>query len=331
MFTLAGLALAALVGPEPTPAAIRTSVEKALPLLVKGATGHAEKRTCFACHNQSFTMVALHAARERGFPVDDAFVTKQADHVAAFFKDRREPMTKGSLGGGVDTAGWGAYLLEKAGRDDAEAGPQVVEYLLKIHENLGGPWRATSSRPPSQGSMFTSTYVALRALKTWGTEAQQERIAKRVEAARAWLEKTPAKDNEDRVYRLRALKAAGADANAVREAMVELRQAQNPDGSWSQKDDMPGDPYATATALAALREVGGMPASSRGYKRGLSFLLRTQTADGSWHVKTRSRPIQSYFETGFPHAKDQFISAASTAWAVTALVQALPFEKASIR
>jgi hypothetical protein len=48
-------------------------------------------------------------------------------------------------------------------------------------------------------------------------------------------------------------------------------------------------------------------------------LLKTQRPDGTWHVVTRSRPIQKYVETGFPHGKDQFISSAATGWAATAL------------
>ena len=30
--------------------------------------------------------------------------------------------------------------------------------------------------------------------------------------------------------------------------------------------------------------------------------------DGSWHVATRAKPFQTYFESAFPHGKDQFIS-----------------------
>ena len=31
-------------------------------------------------------------------------------------------------------------------------------------------------------------------------------------------------------------------------------------------------------------------------RRGLEFLVKTQKDDGSWHVASRSRPIQRYFE-----------------------------------
>ena len=60
-------------------------------------------------------------------------------------------------------------------------------------------------------------------------------------------------------------------------------------------------------------------ASDPAVRRGVEFLLRTQLQDGSWYVKSRAVPIQAYFESGFPHGADQWISAAGTAWAVRAL------------
>jgi len=46
--------------------------------------------------------------------------------------------------------------------------------------------------------------------------------------------------------------------------------------------------------------------------------------DGSWHVPTRSTPIQTYYESGYPHGEDQFISITAAGWATTALALALP-------
>ena len=60
------------------------------------------------------------------------------------------------------------------------------------------------------------------------------------------------------------------------------------------------------------------------YQKGLKFLLNTQLEDGSWHVRSRSKPFQLYFESGFPHGADQFISLAASSWATTALTLALP-------
>jgi hypothetical protein len=59
------------------------------------------------------------------------------------------------------------------------------------------------------------------------------------------------------------------------------------------------------------------------YQRGVRFLLNTQLEDGSWYVRSRAIPIQPYFDSEFPHGKDQFISAAATNWATMALTWAV--------
>jgi N-acyl-D-amino-acid deacylase len=48
--------------------------------------------------------------------------------------------------------------------------------------------------------------------------------------------------------------------------------------------------------------------------------MRTQEKDGSWHVQTRAFGFQPYFESGFPHGYDQWISMAATAWSAMALM-----------
>jgi hypothetical protein len=74
----------------------------------------------------------------------------------------------------------------------------------------------------------------------------------------------------------------------------------------------------------ALHLAGGLATDDPAYRRGLAYLIGSQRADGSWLVKSRSKPFQPYFESGFPHGGDQFISAAATAWAFGALVLACP-------
>jgi hypothetical protein len=64
----------------------------------------------------------------------------------------------------------------------------------------------------------------------------------------------------------------------------------------------------------------------------VKYLLNTQAADGSWHVKSRSIWVQPYFESGFPYGHDQWISAAGTSWATMALSLAVePVHSASER
>src|SRR5207247_9056516 len=88
---------------------------------------------------------------------------------------------------------------------------------------------------------------------------------------------------------------------------------------WSQLPTMGSDAYATGEALYALNAAGNMLTANPVYQKGVKYLLRTQAADGSWHVASRSIWLQPYFESGFPYGHDQWISAAGTSWATMAL------------
>ena len=76
--------------------------------------------------------------------------------------------------------------------------------------------------------------------------------------------------------------------------------------------------YATGRALYAL-QVAGVPAANTAYQRGVQYLLKAQQEDGSWFVQSRALAFQPYFDAGFPHGYNQWISAAATSWAVIAL------------
>ena len=85
---------------------------------------------------------------------------------------------------------------------------------------------------------------------------------------------------------------------------------------------MASDAYATGQALYALHVSGTSPESGV-YEKGVAYLLRTQLEDGTWFVRSRAFGFQPYFESGFPHGTDQFISASATAWAAIALAYVL--------
>lgn len=78
------------------------------------------------------------------------------------------------------------------------------------------------------------------------------------------------------------------------------------------------DPYQTGQVLYALRASGVVP-TTPAYQQGAQYLLRTQLEDGTWFMQSRGFAFQPYFETGFPHGTNQFISAAATSWAAIAL------------
>ena len=81
---------------------------------------------------------------------------------------------------------------------------------------------------------------------------------------------------------------------------------------------MESDAYATGQTLCVLLMTGTGPADPL-CRRGMEYLLKTQLEDGTWLVKTRSKPVQVFFDNDDPHGKDQFISTPATCWALVAL------------
>ncbi len=316
--------LASLVGADslgPTDARIKSAVTKALALIEPSTAEYLAHRECFSCHHQALPILALTTARKQGFPVDQQNLRKQLKHTADHLERGRKNYLEGhGQGGQADTAGYALWALEAGAWTPDELTGAVANYLATRHKSQGH-WKCSSNRPPSEVSDFTTTYLALRGLTAFATEDQAELAAERRETARQWLLEQKPRDTEDRVFQLRALHYVGEDA-AAQQAATELIGQQREDGGWAQTAKLESDAYATGTVLVALHEDGGLDVTDRVYRRGVQFLLEQQLDDGSWHVRSRSEPFQTYFESGFPHGADQFISIAASCWAATALALA---------
>ena len=202
----------------------------------------------------------------------------------------------------------------------------MVEYLLDSQKDLGS-WRITVDRSPAEASNFTTNYVALRGLNRYGNKKHRADIATRATAVKQWLESAEVADTEDQVFRLRLGHELKLPSEKVDGFVQRLLSEQDAEGGWGQKPGMKCDAYASGLVLVALHEAGGVSCQHPAWVRGLGFLLRNQQPDGSWHVVSRAKPIQEYFESGFPHGKDQFISAFATGWATEALLMALAEER----
>ena len=126
-------------------------------------------------------------------------------------------------------------------------------------------------------------------------------------------------NNEGRVYQILGLAWAGEPVRKLQPLARDLRAEQSADGGWSQLPGTRSDAYATGQAVYALRVGAGMGSLDPAIERGLRFLLATQLEDGTWHVRRRAFPFQPTMNSGFPHGRDSWISAAATSWAVLAL------------
>jgi hypothetical protein len=153
--------------------------------------------------------------------------------------------------------------------------------------------------------LFTVSYVALRGLKMFGTTGQQERISQTHGQVRQWMLKTNGRGETggSRASAFDRCTVADAPKDEIHGAAQELLRTQRADGGWAQLAGMESDAYATGTALVALHQAGGVATADPAYRNGLRFLLARQLDDGSWHVADAEHAIQTYYESGYPHAR----------------------------
>jgi N-acyl-D-amino-acid deacylase len=291
-----------------------------LPIVHKAVANYPAHRKCFACHHQTLPMLAILAGGGTPSAADLATITAAAEHTHKSFDGQVEQLNGGEgIGGRGLTVSYGLWALKLADWKPDATTAAMVTYLLKIQED-DGHWDVHTSRPPMEDSSQTSTALAIAGLLSYATPEQKQSSNAAIVKAKTWVAGCTPKTQEDRASRLWALhllSATGDEVNAARDAVV---AAQRADGGWAQLDDMESDAYATGHTLYVLG-LAGTPAPSPAYQRGVDYLLKTQRDDGSWFVKSRSKPIQVYFDNGDPHGRDQFISTPATCWALAALAR----------
>ncbi|MBC7852837.1 MAG: hypothetical protein IAF94_05325 [Pirellulaceae bacterium] len=264
----------------------------------------------------------MSAARKAGISVDEQVARTQREGVGAFIEMWRERSLQGmGTPGDSNTVD---YLLVGLAAESypPDVATDAMARYLKNDQMPDGRWRLIANRPPLESSEFEVTAISLRALQVYKPKALPADYEKAVWRAADWLRNTEPKSTADRVGRLLGLAWAGDTKDSLRKFAAEMLGEQRVDGGWSQLPTMASDAFATGQVLTALHESGTVETTDPNYQRGVKFLLSTQLEDGSWHVRTRAIPFQPYFEGGFPHGRDQWISAAATNWAVMALIPA---------
>ena len=192
----------------------------------------------------------------------------------------------------------------------------LVQHIAALQRKEGDWPNYGSVRPSLEDGGFSHTAKGIRVLRLYPIPGRQAEFDDRVERAARWLEAAEPRTTEDRTMQLLGIAWAGHKAPENR--IQQLISKQRADGGWAQTDHLASDAYATGEALWALHESGIAPSSPH-YRRGVVYLLGTQEPAGEWHVITRALTFQPYFQSGFPHDHDQWISQAGTAMATIAL------------
>jgi hypothetical protein len=314
---LTGLVLTSL-GLAQEPAALRDAVQRGLGLLEKTSPQFIKRGGCNSCHNQFLPAAAQAMARERGIAVGKEFAQLPVEA-------REEPADRIAeliATGGANSIGYQMFVDAAVKRPADARSAALIHYLFATQET-DGRWQTGGNRPPMTFDDFNTTAMAIFALREYAPESQRAEARKRIDRAMAWLSEANPRANQERAFHLLGLGWGNARREAVDKAAKGLIAHQRADGGWSQLPTMQSDAYATGEALYALQAVGAVTASDPACRRGIEYLVKSQAKDGSWHVQTRSLPIQPYFESGFPYGHDQWISSAGTSWAAMALTLAV--------
>jgi len=306
-------------------AAIARAAEKSLALLETTGPQFFKKSGCISCHNVSLPLMAMTLARERGLRLNEQVPRQLVKSHLAFLGPHKDNLleTNCTIPGLATTATY-SLISMKGEQHPRDRLTDAIVHCLAEEQRPEGFWRHGDSRPPIGTGDFVTTALSARTLLLYAPEGRRAEFTRRVARARQWLATTAPQTTDDRVFKLFGLGWTSAGAAEIQRAAKLLVELQHADGGWAQLPEMSSDAFATGTALVALHQSGGMAISDPAYQRGLQFLLKSQLEDGSWHVKTRAFGFQPYFESGFPHGPDQWISAAATSWSTMALTLAVP-------
>jgi len=303
---------------------IKKAVNKTLPLLQTSSHLFLENAGgCQSCHHQDLTAVSLSLAKEKGFTVNDTILNEIFDSVNSVIRSRKDVLSQnGDPVAIVMSSGYQLWALWANKYKSNKLIEMLVKNLMQ-RQIYDGSWVSPNPRPPLEYYAFSATALMVSALQYYSPPSLKPEIDQRIEKARAWMIKTIPENNEERIFQLLGLKWINGDKNFIHQQAKKLLATQHEDGGWSQLPTLESDSYATGQALYALYETGQLKTNDPAFEKGIAFLLKTQYEDGSWKVKSRSIPFVPFVQNGFPHDKDQFISAAGTNWATMALTLAV--------
>jgi ankyrin repeat protein len=308
---------------------IQRAVQDSIPHLQRADANFVTNSGCISCHDNSLTAMTMGLSRKRGFRIDERSDAAQVQANGDVLAKLRDRLHQGFVVPTEDNFSEGILAYQLMGLHDEGYKPDLntdtaaLYILLRQHKNGEWPAQHADNRPPICLDYIGQTARSMRALQLYTPRAGADDYRKSIRLSANWLANAHSYNNDDRSWRLAGLAWAGTNKAATQQAMKELLAAQRPDGGWSDLPTMESTAYATGKSLVALH-IAGLPASSPAYQRGIKLLLSTQQEDGSWYVRTRALGFQPWFDAGFPHGHDQWISAAGTNWSAMALAYALP-------
>jgi hypothetical protein len=301
---------------------VRNMIARAVPFIERKGADWITNKECLSCHQTTFMLWSLNAAKQRGIPVDQGKLNDWTEW-ALDWRHLLDPTVRAAanreetLQGQCDTV---AQLI--SGRTASESGANTPEWVNEYTKALvaaqqeDGSWKPGGQLPSQKRSVRetqeVTTMWALIALTN--SNIQDPSLPARRKRALTWLGDTTAGESIE-WWAARTLLERSLDrTDRAERCQAELIKFQRADGGWGWicKDD--SDALGTGIALYALAH-GGSDRPHQAIINARQFLMRAQSDDGSWAVH------------GTKQNKKDRIAATSaywgTCWAVIGLCETL--------
>jgi hypothetical protein len=329
--------------PAETPAAIPSATKEQIEQTADRAIGYLQTesaawlntRKCAACHHVPMPLWALSEADRQGYTIDRKYLADTVESLlgsrekllsSSIFPNPAAPPDPRPQGRGLNM---GLPFLAVAGQSLSSLGAGQKQSIQLIAEEIvkkqqpDGSWEffATLRRPPINESQSTdAAWIVMALQEAAGPDAPESQRAALAKAI-TWLESSERTDlHQDKVLRLLLGVRFSKPRETLQTTIDELLALQRADGGWSQTvPELKSDAFATGQTLYAL-SLAGYTAERLEIKRGIDFLVATQTPDGNWPMVSRSTP------DGSPGSSKLLtpIQCAASSWATLGLTRLVP-------
>ena len=299
----------------------KQAIDRGLVFLARDAVAWNQEHHCASCHHAALVVWAMNEAKARGHTTHESVRSDLTRALTEVGDGKTSLPRPPGIPRALNTkALYFALGLGSAGHrttNQSEALNRLVE-TVKADQTDAGNWAAwPGSLPPILGRS-DERMTLLAALALLPAAQSGDLAAKRaIEDGVTWLKVTRSdQDPQSTALRLMLWTRLGRLSSERSPLVRRIRSTQKPDGGWSQTAKGPSDAWATGQALYAL-SLAAKSECEPTLRRGRAFLIRSQRADGSWPMLSRSeKPGEKAAESAIP------ITGAGSAWAVIGLVNA---------
>jgi hypothetical protein len=258
----------------------REAAQRGLDWLQQASIDWGTRHKCFGCHVQSQALMGQAVAVENHYrvsmPAMRALTELTHSHQAP--DGSVGPQTQGTATG---YAGMGfAYAAQASGTANQAAILKSVDYLLGIQKPNGSIPPSNDEPPIMQGAILVASN-ALVSFDWAAARTKDLKYRKAADGALAAIVSTDPVTTQDAVYKIVALAQYGSpeQKRSIWSLVEALASRQQPDGGWKETLSTKGsNAFATGQVLYAFKRAG-VSIRSDMFRRGVDFLLKTQTTD----------------------------------------------------